>query len=222
MSNLPRFLLRLLWFYLGLIIMSAGIAATISAHVGAGPWDVFHVALSQLLPMTVGQAIVAVGLLVVGIGWLLGVRPFLGTVLNMICTGLLVDRCMPLMPHTTGYVAPWVLLLCGALLNGLGTGMYMGAALGAGPRDGLMVGLTRRFTWPVGAIRVSMEVTVALVGWWLGGPLGLGTVVLALILGPCTQLGITVMNWLAVWPVLGAFVEPVALKRRPAAAPATR
>lgn len=222
MSSLPRLLLRLCWFYLGLAVMSLGIAATIYADVGAGPWDVFHVAVSLHLPLTVGQAMIAVGLLVILIGWGLGVKPALGTILNMLCVGILVDWFTPLLPNVSGPVAPWLLLAVGVVLNGLGTGLYVSAGLGTGPRDGLMVGLTRRLGWPVGAIRVAIEGTAALVGWLLGGPLGIGTVVLALLLGPATQVGFAVANKIAALPGLRMFVEPIALSRRTGAQPASR
>jgi uncharacterized membrane protein YczE len=220
MSTLPRFLLRLCWIYLGFAVMSAGIAATIAAHVGAGPWDVFHVAISLHLPVSVGQAMIGVGLLVVVVGWFLGVKPALGTLLNMLSVGVLVDFFLALLPEVEGPLA-WVLLVAGVCLNGLGTGLYVSAGLGAGPRDGLMVGLTRRLGWPVGAMRASIEGSVALAGWLLGGPLGLGTVALALLLGPATQVGFAVANRIARAPGLRTFVEPVALGRRSQAQPAS-
>ena len=177
----------------GLFTFALGVVLTLRSGLGLGPWDVLHQGLSRHTPLTFGQASEVVGAVVIGLGLLLRVRPGLGTVLNMLLIGFFVDRILgaqviPAMaPHG---LLPQVLMdSMGVVTVGLGSGLYLRANLGAGPRDGLMLGLHRVTRLRVATTRAALEVSVALAGFLLGGTVGLGTIVFALGIGPSVELG---------------------------------
>ena len=148
--------------------------------------------------MTFGQASEVVGAVVIGVGLLLRVRPGLGTVLNMLLIGFFVDRILGVhlipaaAPH--GLAAQVPMDLVGVLLVGLGSGLYIKASLGAGPRDGLMLGLHRATGLRVATARAALEIGVAIAGFLLGGSVGLGTIVFALGIGPAVELGFRIFS----------------------------
>ena len=205
--------LRLLWFYLGLSIMTVGYALVIRPGVGAAPWDIFHFGVSGQTGVPLGFVIQAAGLLVIFINLSLGIRPTVGMVLNMLSVGPLLQRLLPLIAVPESLLGRWGMLALGVLIAGLGTALYVSADLGSGPRDGMMIGLTRKLGISVAFIKNGIDITVALVGWLLGGPLGLGTVAVALGMGPSVQLGMAAVKRLATYAPFDGFVRPVSLKR---------
>ena len=171
---------------LGLTLYPVSMALLVHAHLGAMPWDVLTLGIRRHTPLTFGQITLVVSVVVLAAWWPLRQRPGVGTVANVVVIGLLVDpvlRALDLLPPLS---LPWraAMLLCGVALNALATALYIGARLGPGPRDGLMTGLVARTGWSVRAVRTSIEVGVVLVGWLLGGALGVGTLVYALAVGP--------------------------------------
>jgi uncharacterized membrane protein YczE len=174
----------------GLFLFAMGVVANLYSGLGMSPWGVLSVGIAGRTPFTIGQASQVVGLVVLAIGWLLGYAPGLGTVANMYFIGLFVDEIMAwgLLPVPSDDVGRFTMLFFGVVLIGVASYLYLRVRLGAGPRDGLMMGLVKRLNRPVSIIRGAMEVTVLVVGYLLGGPVGIGTVINALTLGYSVQL----------------------------------
>lgn len=176
---------------LGLAAWAVAVALMIRSGLGLGPWDAFHVGFAGLADVSIGTASVLTSVVVLAIGFAVGMKPGLGTLANILAIGLLVDATLPLVPEAPhwgvglGYYAAAIALI------GAGTGLYIGARLGAGPRDGLMVALSRRSGWPVGRVRAGIELTVLLLGWLMGARLGVGTVLFAVGIGPSVQWGMS-------------------------------
>lgn len=175
----------------GLLCYGLSLRLMIDAHVGVSPWDVFHIGISRKTGLSVGQVSILVGAVLVAFTTL-GLRERVGpgTVLNVILIGLVLDWLAPLSPHPTFWPWQWAQFGLGLLLIGFATGAYVSAGMGAGPRDSLMLGLSRVLGWPVGRIRTGVELVVLLLGTLLGGPVGLGTLAFALVVGPSVAWGL--------------------------------
>ncbi|MFA9429524.1 YitT family protein [Egicoccus sp. AB-alg2] len=173
----------------GLVLCGLGIAVMVAADLGLGPWDVLHQGLSNRSGIPIGTVGILVGVLVLG-GWLpLRERPGLGTVLNVLVIGVVIDVTLLFLDTPSQAWLRWVLMAAGPVLFGVGSGFYIGAGLGAGPRDGIMTGLARRGL-PVGGVRAALELSVLAGGWLLGGTVGVGTVVFALAIGPIVHVAL--------------------------------
>ena len=168
----------------GLVLYGISLAMLIRAELGVGPWDVFALGIANHLPMTYGTATVLVSGIVLLLWIPLRQRPGIGTLLNGLLVGPAADVGLWLIPEAD---ALWqqILLLAGAmLLLALATGVYIAPQLGPGPRDGLMTGLVRITGWRIWIVRTAIEGTALLIGWLLGGPVGIGTVAFAFGIGP--------------------------------------
>ncbi len=172
------------------------VALMVRSGLGLGPWDAFHAGLHRHLGLGIGAASVLAGLAVVVAALPLGVRPGVGTVANMVMIGLFIDLLLPAVPPARSLPAGLAYHVAGIVLAGWFTGAYIAAGLGKGPRDGLVIALAERSRWPVRRVRTAVELSVLAAGWRLGGPLGVGTVIYALLVGPAMQWG------LARWHVL--------------------
>lgn len=214
-----RFALRLLWYYVGLVITCVGYALVIRPGLGAGPWDILHLGLSGRTGLPLGLVIQSLGAVIIVLDWILGMRPNLGMVLNMLSFGPILQFLLARMPAPQTTAGLWLMLAAGILVSGVGTAFYASADLGAGPRDSLMIGLTRKLGLPVAIVKNGLDLTVSLIGWRLGGPLGAGTVAVVLGVGPAVQLGFYLAGRLARIGPLGGIVRPVALRPEPAAQP---
>ncbi|MEU5939751.1 hypothetical protein ABZ807_11225 [Micromonospora sp. NPDC047548] len=180
---------RLTQLYVGLVLYGVSMALMIRSGLGLNPWDVFHQGLSRQTGISVGTASILVGAMVLLLWIPLRQRPGLGTVSNVVVIGLSVDATVALLPEDLPLLARICLLVTGIVANGVATGLYLGADLGPGPRDGLMTGLVaRRPGSSVRLVRTAIEVTVLALGWLLGGTAGIGTVAYALAIGPLAQL----------------------------------
>lgn len=176
----PAQILRLLP---GLWLFGTGDAFIVQANLGNAPWTVFAQGVSLHTPLTIGIATQLIGVVVL-LGWLaLRERPGIGTIGNIIVIGFAIDVMLMVLPEPTLLLSRWLFLLAGIALVGLGSGLYLTAELGPGPRDGLMTGLHQRFTWPLSRVRLGIELAVLAAGAALGGVVGLGTVVFALLIG---------------------------------------
>lgn len=183
-GRLPERLLRLL---AGLWLYGLSVALMIQGAVGASPWDVFHLGASRHLPLGLGATMVLASLAVL-LAWIpLRQMPGLGTLANSLLLGPFADLNLQWLAAPGGLATQLFYMLAGVATCSLATAMYVGAQLGPGPRDGLMTGLARRTGWSIRAVRTSIEASVLLAGAWLGGTIGLGTVVFALAVGPLTQ-----------------------------------
>jgi len=178
---------------LGLFLFALGVALNLRSGLGLGPWDVLHQGISRHTPLSFGQASQAIGALVIAAGLLLRIRPGVSTVLNMALIGFFVDRILGvrIVPSAApdGLVVQFLVDALGVLLVGLGSGLYIRGGLGAGPRDGLMLGLQALTGQRIAVTRAGLEIVVAAIGFLLGGTLGLGTLVFALGVGPAVELG---------------------------------
>jgi uncharacterized membrane protein YczE len=178
--------------FAGLWVFAAGLALMVRANLGLSSWDVLHDALAGVAPVTFGGAIVAVSVVVVAVSALLGVLPGPATVANMLLVGTFTDVLLAsgaLRGLEAGPLgARAVVLLAGVAAIALGTGLYIGAGLGAGPRDSLMLALSERFGTSPGRARSVIELSVLAAGVAAGGRAGLGTVAFALLIGPAIDV----------------------------------
>ncbi|MGW4152947.1 membrane protein YczE [Micromonospora chersina] len=182
-TTLPARLVRLLT---GLALFGASVALMVRADLGLSSWDVLHQGLAARTGLPLGWIVNGVALLVLLLWFPLRQRPGVGTVANVALVGLALDAVLAVLPPPTALPTRVGLLLLGILLNGVATGLYLGARLGPGPRDGLMTGLAARGL-PVGRVRTGIELAVLAVGWLLGGTVGPGTLLYALSIGPLAQ-----------------------------------
>ncbi|ADU09372.1 MULTISPECIES: YczE/YyaS/YitT family protein [Micromonospora] len=196
---------RLTQLYAGLVLYGVSMALMIRSELGLDPWDVFHQGLARQTGLSFGTVTIAVGALVLLLWIPLRQRPGLGTVSNVVVIGLVVDATLTVLPPGEGMPARVALLVAGIVANGAATGLYLGAGLGPGPRDGLMTGFVARHPrFSVRLVRTVIEITVLALGWLLGGTVGLGTVAYALTIGPLAQFFIPVFA-LPARPAAGAY-----------------
>jgi uncharacterized membrane protein YczE len=183
-GRLPRRTGQLL---VGLVLYGVSMAMMIRSTLGLDPWDVFHAGLATHVPLTFGQVTIIVGALVLLLWVPLRQWPGLGTVANVVVIGLAADAGLALIAPPQALWARVLLLASGIVLNGVAGGLYIGSQLGPGPRDGLMTGVARRSGLSIRLVRTTIELVVLAVGWLLGGPVGLGTIVYAVSIGPLVQ-----------------------------------
>lgn len=179
---------RLIQLYFGLMLYGVSTAVYVRANLGADPWNVFHLGVAGLTSMNLGVVMILTGAAVLLLWIPLRQRPGLGTISNVIVLGLAADATLALMPPLESLWLRALMLALAVILNALATGMYIGAGFGAGPRDGLMTGIHARTGWPVRWIRMTIELSVLLIGTLLGGAFGIGTVIYALAIGPLIQI----------------------------------
>ena len=184
------YFLRFIKLNFGLFLYGLGIIVTMRANVGYAPWEVLHSGISQTLGVSIGLVNTAVGAIIVAIVFLLGEKIGLGTIFNMFMIGLFMDLILFLdfIPLFNNFWIGTLVLILGLFIISLRTYFYISSAFGAGPRDSLMVAITRKTGLPVGLCRGILEVSVVLVGWFLGGIVGFGTVISAFVIGFCVQI----------------------------------
>ncbi|HEX8211133.1 MAG TPA: hypothetical protein VF584_13245 [Longimicrobium sp.] len=183
----PRAWARLI---VGLMGYGVSIDLMVKSGLGLGPWDAFHQGLSKQTGITMGMASIAVGFAIVAFSWTIGIRPGVGTLANMVLIGWFIDLFHPLIPDSPSYAWGFVFYAVAVVVCGLSTGLYISAGLGKGPRDGLILGLVDRTRWPVRRMRTLVELAALGCGWWMGGPVGVGTLIFAFTIGPAMQWGL--------------------------------
>lgn len=183
------FYLRLLKLLFGLFLYALGIVITLKASIGYAPWEVFHVGLAKTTGISIGNASIAAGLVIGIAAVLLGEKLGLGTILNMILIGIFLDIILEFnfIPSAAGLLQGLPMLIAGLFMISLASYFYISSGFGAGPRDSLMVALTRKTKLPVGLCRGTIEILAVLVGWRLGGLVGIGTLISAFAIGFCIQ-----------------------------------
>ena len=182
-----RFLERLARCLVGLAFFGFGIALFLDSHLGVPPWDVFHKGLADKLDVSIGNVIIGVGVLLLLLWIPLRQKPGLGTILNAIEIGLVVNVAKDLLGEPEELWIRGLMLVGGLLVIGFGSALYIGAGLGPGPRDGLMMGLSERGV-SVRLARTVIEIVVVIAGIALGGAIGIGTVLFAVGIGPLVQV----------------------------------
>lgn len=173
------FIRRFIQLQLGLLLYGVSLALMVRANLGLNPWSVFHQGLSELTDLSLGLIVNLVGGLVLLIWIPLRQKPGVGTISNILVIGTAADLALTMLPPLEGLPLQTAFLVGGIVLNGAATGAYIGAGLGPGPRDGLTVGRVRLTGWPVGWVRTAIEACLLVLGWTLGGTIGLGTVLYA-------------------------------------------
>lgn len=175
---------------IGLWIFGTGDALLVAAGLGNAPWTVLAQGLSTRLPISLGMATFLVSATVLLLWIPLRERPGLGTISNAVVIALALQVMTSLLPHPDPVMARLALVLGGIAMIGIGSGLYLTTNLGPGPRDGWMTGIHIRTGWPISAVRLAIEVTVVVIGWLLGGTVGIGTVMFALLVGPSVGYGL--------------------------------
>ena len=180
-ADLVRRLPRL---FLGLVLFGVGVSMTLVGGLGVSPWTVFHEGVAKQTGLRIGTVVVITGVFVLLLWIPLRERIGIGSVANVLTIGPVINLTLDLLPETvTVGWHQWAFMLGGTFVVALGSGFYIGAGLGPGPRDGVMTGLARRGV-NIGIARIIVEVTALSLGWLLGGTVGVGTVVFALGVGP--------------------------------------
>lgn len=185
-----HYTLRWIFFIGGLAILACGVALTIKGQsYGIGSWDVLHVGLYQSLGLTIGTWSILLGLLIIILSAVvLKELPKIGTIMNMALTGLFIDFFNAIIPDVHTTVGQLICFVSGVIILGIGDAIYITANLGAGPRDSLMLIAVERLKLSITVARTAMEFLVAVTGYLIGGPIGLGTVIMVFVLGPVIQI----------------------------------
>jgi uncharacterized membrane protein YczE len=185
--------LRLVQLYAGLLLYGVSSSLLVLAGLGLDPWDVFHQGLSRTFGLAIGTWAIIVGAVVLLLWIPLRQKPGIGTLSNVVLIGVTMNVVLGHIHAPHAMAARIACLVCGVFLNGIATGMYIGAGLGPGPRDGLMTGLAAR-GHSIRVVRTGLEVTVLATGWLLGGTVGVGTLVYALSIGPLAHVFIPLFS----------------------------
>ena len=188
-----RLLSRWTRLLFGLLLYGIAVALIVLAGVGVSPWDVLAQGLSLRTGLLFGVVTIVVGALLLLIWIPLRQRPGIGTLLNVILVGCAAQVELWVLPAPEPLPARIALFAAGLVALAVATGLYVSGELGAGPRDGLMLGISRRFGWPIWVARTSIEVTVVAIGWLLGGNAGIGTLAFALLIGPLCQITVPLL-----------------------------
>lgn len=183
--------------FIGLFLCAVGIVMTINANLGLAPWDVFHQGVSNIFNITIGKANIIVGIAIVILDVIIGENLGWGTLCNMIFVGVFIDFLMlnNIIPIFDGVVPSLIMMLLGMFVLGYGCYLYIGAGLGAGPRDSLMFALTKKTNKSVRFIKCSIEIVALIIGYILGGKVGVGTVIMAIGGGYFTQLAFKIAKF---------------------------
>ena len=178
----------------GLMLFGLGEGLLIVSFTGASPWSVLAQGLSLNVNLSIGILTFLISVTVL-IFWIpLGQKPGIATILNALIIAIMIDLCIKFVPTPSNYINQLILAVISVTTVGIGGGIYLVANLGAGPRDGLMVGLQKLTNFPIAAVRGTLEISVVSVGWYLGGTVGIGTILFAFGIGPCVALGLYLVD----------------------------
>lgn len=188
---------KLIRLFLGFLFCAMGIAFMVNANLGLSPWNVLHQGIANKIGITIGTATIAVGFILVIIDVILGEKIGWGTILNMIFIGMFLDIILfsGLIPVSNNLWVGIVMLIIGMTLMGFGMVLYLGSELGSGPRDGMMIAFQKITKKPIKIVRGTMEISALMLGYLLGGPVGIGTLITAFCLGHFIQLVFKICNF---------------------------
>ena len=178
----------------GLTVFGFGEGLLILSTTGNSPWSVLAEGISNISNLSIGAATFLVSVTVLFFWIFLKQKPGLGTILNIIIISGMIDVTLYFFDAPSSILFKYVLAIFSVILVGLGSGIYLVANLGPGPRDGLMTGLTKITNLPIALVRACLEISVVIVGWYLGGTVGVGTLIFAFGIGPCVALGLFLVN----------------------------
>ena len=178
----------------GLTLFGLGEGLLIVSFTGASPWSVLAQGISMNINLSIGTItfLISIGVLILWIP--LGQKPGMGTIFNALIIALMIDLCIKFVPTPSNYIYQIILAVASVIIVGIGGAIYLVSNLGAGPRDGLMIGLQKITNLPISLVRGTVEITVVSVGWYLGGTVGVGTLLFAFGIGPCVALGLFLVD----------------------------
>ena len=189
----PRFS-TLFFCCFGLMLFGLGEGLLIVSFTGASPYSVLAQGISIHTNLSVGMSTFLISVFVLILWIPLNQKPGVATILNALIIALVIDLCIKYVPTPSNYYSQLILGIVSVITVGIGGGIYLVSNLGAGPRDGLMIGLQKKTNLPIAAVRATLEITVVSVGWYLGGVVGIGTLLFAFGIGPCVALGLYLVD----------------------------
>ncbi len=178
----------------GLTMFGLGEGLLIVSITGASPWSVLAQGISLNVNLSIGTITLLISIAVLILWIPLGQKPGMGTIFNALIIAFMIDLCIKFVPTPSNYFNQLILAVISVMMVGIGGGIYLVSNLGAGPRDGLMIGLQKVTNLPVAAVRAFLEISVVSVGWYLGGTVGVGTLLFAFGIGPCVALGLFLVD----------------------------
>ena len=178
----------------GLVLFGLGEGLLIVSFTGASPWSVLAQGISLNLNLSIGTITLLVSIIVLILWIPLGQKPGMGTIFNALIIAIMIDICIKYVPTPTNYIQQLILATVSVITVGLGGSIYLVSNLGAGPRDGLMIGLQKKTNLPIALVRAFLEISVVSIGWYLGGKAGIGTLLFAFGIGPCVALGLYLVD----------------------------
>jgi uncharacterized membrane protein YczE len=178
----------------GLSLFGLGEGLLIVSFTGASPWSVLAQGISLNVNLSIGTITLLISIAVLILWIPLGQKPGMGTIFNALIIAIMIDLCIKYVPTPSNYIHQLFLAVISVITVGIGGGIYLVSNLGAGPRDGLMIGLQKLTNFPIAVVRATLEISVVSIGWYLGGTVGIGTLLFAFGIGPCVALGLYLVD----------------------------
>ena len=178
----------------GLTLFGLGEGLLIVSFTGASPWSVLAQGISLNVNLSIGTITLLISIVVLLLWIPLRQKPGMGTILNALIIAIMIDLCIKYVPTPSNYIHQLLLAVISVIMVGIGGGIYLVSNLGAGPRDGLMIGLQKVTNFPIAVVRATLEISVVSIGWYLGGTVGVGTLLFAFGIGPCVALGLYLVD----------------------------
>ena len=178
----------------GLSLFGLGEGLLIVSFTGASPWSVLAQGISLNVNLSIGTITLLISIAVLILWIPLGQKPGMGTIFNALIIAIMIDLCIKYVPTPSNYIHQLLLAVISVIMVGIGGGIYLVSNLGAGPRDGLMIGLQKLTNFPIAVVRATLEISVVSIGWYLGGTVGIGTLLFAFGIGPCIALGLYLVD----------------------------
>ena len=178
----------------GLSLFGLGEGLLIVSFTGASPWSVLAQGISLNVNLSIGTITLLISIAVLILWIPLGQKPGMGTIFNALIIAIMIDLCIKYVPTPSNYIHQLLLAVISVIMVGIGGGIYLVSNLGAGPRDGLMIGLQKLTNFPIAVVRATLEISVVSIGWYLGGTVGIGTLLFAFGIGPCVAFGLYLVD----------------------------
>ncbi|WP_075536535.1 YczE/YyaS/YitT family protein [Candidatus Pelagibacter communis] len=178
----------------GLSLFGLGEGLLIVSFTGASPWSVLAQGISLNVNLSIGTITLLISVAVLILWIPLGQKPGMGTIFNALIIAIMIDLCIKYVPTPSNYIHQLLLAVISVIMVGIGGGIYLVSNLGTGPRDGLMIGLQKLTNFPIAVVRATLEISVVSIGWYLGGTVGVGTLLFAFGIGPCVALGLYLVD----------------------------
>ena len=192
--NLKPKLSTFFFLCFGLTLFGIGEGLLLVSYTGASPWSVLAQGISNYVDLSIGTITFCISLFVIILWIFLSQKPGIGTFLNVIIIAVMIDVCLNNVTTPESFELKIFLAIFAVIITGIGSGIYLIANLGPGPRDGLMTGLQKKTNFPIASVRAFLEISVVTIGWYLGGTVGIGTLLFAFGIGPCVALGLYIVD----------------------------